>query len=89
MVCGVITTINIGLYLINQQAHHVAVGYVEVRSTIEESIKGKLNLKWICFKLFNSQEVLQQLILAISIMVRLDWVQLPATSQAISIIWRL
>nr|DAN74964.1 MAG TPA: hypothetical protein [Caudoviricetes sp.] len=29
MDCGVITIINIGLYLINQQVLHVVVGYVK------------------------------------------------------------
>lgn len=43
--CGVITIINIGLYLINQQVLHVVVGYVKENDTIDESLKRKLGLK--------------------------------------------
>lgn len=39
MDCGVITIINIGLYLINQQVLHVVVGYVKENDTIDESLK--------------------------------------------------
>lgn len=42
---GVITIINIGLYLINQQVLHVVVGYVKENDTIDESLKRKLDLK--------------------------------------------
>lgn len=47
MDCGVITIINIGLYLINQQVLHVVVGYVKENDTIDESLKRKLDLKFI------------------------------------------
>lgn len=40
-----ITIINIGLYLINQQVLHVVVGYVKENDTIDESLKRKLDLK--------------------------------------------
>lgn len=43
--CGVITIINIGLYLINQQVLHVVVGYVKENDTIDESLKRKPDLK--------------------------------------------
>ena len=45
MDCGVITIINTGLYLINQQVLHVVVGYVKENDTIDESLKRKLDLK--------------------------------------------
>lgn len=40
-----ITIINIGLYLINQQVLHVVVGYVRENDIIDESLKRKLDLK--------------------------------------------
>lgn len=45
MGCGVITIINIGLYLINQQVLHVVAGYVKENDTIDESLKRKPDLK--------------------------------------------
>jgi hypothetical protein len=45
MDCGVITIINIGLCLINQQVLHVVVGYVKENDIIDESLKRKLDLK--------------------------------------------
>lgn len=88
MDCGVITIINIGLYLINQQVLHVVVGYVKENDTIDESLKRKLDLKcnvlsYLIYKKSYSNNISN------SIMVRLAWVRLPATSQIISTIWRL
>ena len=45
MDCGVITIINIGLYLINQQVLHVVVGYVRENDIIDESLKKETRLE--------------------------------------------
>jgi hypothetical protein len=42
---GVITIINTGHYLINQQVLHVVVGYVRENDITDESLKRKLDLK--------------------------------------------
>lgn len=89
MDCGVITIINIGLYLINQQVLHVVVGYVKENDTIDESLKRKLDLKIEMFLSYLIYKKSYSNNISNSIMVRLAWVRLPATSQIISTIWRL